>query len=320
MSDETLALADQWARISRQASELSRNDLLEKKLLGLEQLTDTSSSNGGNESTSAVHIEVSAVYTTGQQSSSADPLPVPPTFNPLFPSNDRLVLVASGTLLAVSAVALSVYLSGGLTAAAASAGSIVASSPSSTSSALDNFNYFFRGGSANYATGRASVALLSLQKQLGVKPASTYLSKRAIPSALRVLKKMFIMEIWRRVWLVTFHQMAKGAKSVSRGTVHMYQKYTPLWIRRGFQSLVKSSVQKAVHGTVGQWAGVVAAGASDFVAGMFNTQFESAVHDAAEEVIETALDVAAEVVSDTDTCCDIVEAVIGSASDAVKES
>ena len=98
---------------------------------------------------------------------------------------------------------------------------------------------------------------------------------------------MAIMEVWRRVWIFTFHQMSAVAKKVSRGTVHMYKRYMPLWIRRGLQNVFKSTVQKAVHGTVGSWVGMAAGGASDFVAGVLSAQ-EAAVQEAVEDAVGTA--------------------------------
>jgi len=309
MGDSTLA--DQMERIMHTSSDddvtCTSNEFLERVLLGLEEVDN---SNDNHESAlSTTHVEAVSAH---------EPTPI---FNPLAPSNDRWALVASAGVLALSAVSLTMYMSGSLTIAAASAGSIL-SSQSTVSSASEKFNYFFRGGSVDYATGRISCALLSLQKQLGVERVTTYLSKRAVPSAFRVLKKMAIMEVWRRVWLVAFYQISRGTKSVSRGTVRMYQRYTPFWIRRGLQSMFKSSVQKAVHGSIGTWAGIVATSTTDFVSGMLSTQFESAVNEVAEEAIDTVLDAAADaVVSDVaaDTCRNIVETAIDRVSDAIEK-
>ena len=162
----------------------------------------------------------------------------------------------------------------------------------SSSCTPDKFHWLFRGGGAacNTATSymqAASVGLGAIQRHLHPPTVATFLTKRAIPSALRMLKKMAIMEVWRRMWIFTFHQMSAGAKKVSRGTVHMYHRYMPLWIRRGLQNVVKSTVQKAVHGTVGSWVGMAAGGASDFVAGMLSAQ-EAVVQEAVEDAVGTA--------------------------------
>ena len=55
--------------------------------------------------------------------------------------------------------------------------------------------------------------------------------------------------------------------------------------------MFKSTVQKAVHGSVTSWLGMAASGASDFVAGMLSTQMEAVVEEAGAVVQEAVEDV-----------------------------
>ena len=258
-------------------------DLLEKRLLGMTTTSSRSTaSNNDDEEESEAHLEArgapskfTAAVHEGDETSPRQSQHMA-TYNPLLgplsslPNIDgRWPLIATGTVLAISAIALSLYLSGGLAPSAAATAAVALSSSFTPASAVDKFHWLFRGGGAACNT------------------ASFYVTKRAIPSALRMLKKMAIMEVWRRVWIFTFHQMSAVAKKVSRGTVHMYKRYMPLWIRRGLQNVFKSTVQKAVHGTVGSWVGMAAGGASDFVAGVLSAQ-EAAVQEAVEDAVGTA--------------------------------
>ena len=287
-----------------------QQDLLEKRLLGVAADDKRYANDDGgkddkkeedlisNASDAKIQVEVSAVYADDGAKGPAASTPMKKSqhtsqhvtsYNPLrrlasLPNIDhkgQLPLIATGTVLAVSAIALSIYLSGGLATSTTAAAVLSSCTPATT--AMDKFHWFFRGGAANYAPSRLSIGIGSMQRQLSLPTVATYVTKRAIPSALRILKKMVIMEVWRRVWILTFHQMGKLARKASRGTVHIYHRYTPLFIQRGLQSMFKSTVQKAVHGSVASWIGMAASGASDFVAGMLSTQMETIVQEAAEE-------------------------------------
>lgn len=318
LADATLA--DQLDRILRLSCEedgRQKNELLERRLLGIEEVThDEDVDNNVDNDTEGKQVTEDSV---AKDSASKEKISaalssqnvVPATNNHPFP-----IMGSTAAVLALSAVALSIYLSGGLSAAATMVGSSGAtlSSPAA-SSAIEKFHYFFRGGSVNYTAGRVSCALLALQRQLGIRTVTTYATTKAIPSAVRMLKKMIIMEVWRRVWILTFHQISRTTKRISRGTVHMYQRVVPLFIRRGLQSMFKSSVQRAVHGTVGQWTGMAVAGATDFVNGMLSTQFETVVTEAAEEVVESAVESVLEDVVE-ESCGGLADAVMDSVADA----
>ena len=73
--------------------------------------------------------------------------------------------------------------------------------------------------------------------------------------------------------------------------------------------MFKSTVQKAVHGSVASWIGMAASGASDFVAGMLSTQMETIVQEAAEEAAGAVMQ---DVVEDAveQACGSVVEAAI----------
>jgi len=332
-------------------------DLLEKRLLGIVDDADDSycantSSNDdddGEESQQVVGVQVEVSAVDGDDDAvHAEVAPTSPTtaslasprrklqpkqnqhvttYNPLgigplsLPNNldGQWSLIATGAVLAISAIALSMYLSGGLATSATAAAALSSSCTPAATGGVDKFQWFVRGGgsAATYsymytaAASRVSVGLGAILRHLRVTcsppTVATYVTKRAIPSALRMLKKMAIMEVWRRVWILTFHQMSRGTKQLSRGTVHVYQTYTPFWIRRGLQSMFKSTVQKAVHGTVGSWVGMAAGGASDFVAGMLSTQMEAVVQEAAEEMVEAVV---------RDTVEEAVETACGGAVEA----
>ena len=303
------ALSDQYERIVSRGSGCCSydcwrsQDLLEKRLLGVTRSTASNNDHGEeseaqSEAHEALQVQMATCTSTAAVHDGAETSPRQSqhmaTYNPLLsplsslPNLDgRWPLIATGAVVAISAIALSLYLSGGLApSVAATAAMALSSSP------VDKFHWLFRGGGAacNTATSymqAASVGLGAIQRHLRPPAVATFLTKRAIPSALRMLKKMAIMEVWRRMWIFTFHQMSAGAKKVSRGTVHMYHRYMPLWIRRGLQNVFKSTVQKAVHGTVGSWVGMAAGGASDFVAGMLSAQ-EAVVQEAVEDAVGTA--------------------------------
>lgn len=274
--------------------------------------------------TKIIQVEVSPVYADNNGAQGPDSTQMKKSqhtsqhvtsYNPLrrlasLPNIDekgQLPLIATGTVLTISAIALSIYLSGGLATSTTAAAVLSSCTPATT--AVDKFHWFFRGGAANYASSQLSIGIGSIQRQLSLPTVATYATKRAIPSALRILKKMAIMEAWRRVWILTFHQMGKLARKASRGTVHIYHRYTPLFIQRGLQSMFKSTVQKAVHGSVASWVGMAASGASDFVAGMLSTHMETIVQEAAEEAAGAVVqDVVEETVEQA--CGSVVEAAI----------
>jgi len=323
-----------------------RQELLERRLLGTAVLDAhgddelVSNSNTSDEMQSreapahAIRVEVSAVYDDhvenagGASTSSTTPnadtdtdtevqavtSAAVPTgtrkrrmksqqvseYNPLrrlslpYIDDGQLPLIATGTALAISAIALSIYLSGGLATSATAAAVLSSCTPTT---AVDKFHWFFRGGGA--AKSQFSVGLGPIQL-------ANYVTTRAIPSAFRILKKMAIMEAWRRVWILTFHQMSQLARKASRGTVSIYHRFTPLFIQRGLQSMFKSTVQKAVHGSVTSWLGMAASGASDFVAGMLSTQMEAVVQEAGavvQEAVEDVVEMA---------CGSVIEAAIDS--------
>ena len=333
MSQQTLA--DQFERIvsrscpPRDCDEARTNysywrqqDLLEKRLLGTAADDERYDNDDGNDDkkeredsvsnasdAKIIQVDVSAVKKFQHKSQHVT------SYNPLrrlaslpnIENKGQLPLIATGTVLVISAIALSIYLGGGL--ATSTTAAAVLSSCTPTTTALDKFHWLFRGGAAKYASSRLSVGIGSIQCQLSLPTVTTYVTKRAIPSALRMLKKMAVMEVWRRVWIMTFHQMGKLARKASRGTVHIYHRYTPLFIQRGLQSMFKSTVQKAVHGSVASWVGMAASGTSDFVAGMLSTQMETIVQEAAEEAAGAVVqDVVEEAVDQA--CGSVVEAAI----------
>ena len=344
-----LTLADQYERIisrscpPRDCNKAIRTnynywrqqDLLEKRLLGIAEDERHGNDDGddddeeeeelvSNSSDAKIQVEVSAVYAgngakgpaaSTQMKKSQHKSQHVTSYNPLrrlaslpnMEDKGQLPLIATGTVLAVSAIAVSIYLSGGLATSTTAAAVLSSCTPATT--AMDKFHWFIRGGAANYASSRLSIGIGSIQRELSLPTVTTYVTKRAIPSALRILKKIAIMEVWRRVWILTFHQMGKLARKASRGTVHIYHRYTPLFIQRGLQSMFKSTVQKAVHGSVASWVGMAASGASDFVAGMLSTQMESIVQEVAEEAASAAVqDVVEEAVEQA--CSGVVEAAI----------
>lgn len=340
---DQLTLADQYQRIisrsclPRDCDERTnynywrQQDLLEKRLLGI---AEEKYGNGvddikeeklvSNASNATIQVKVSAVYADngakGPASNEMNKSQHVAAYNPLrrlalrrlasLPTIDdkgQLSLIVTGAVLAISSIALSTYLTGGLATSTTAAAVLSSCTPATT--ATDKFQCFFRGGAANFASSRLFIGIGPIQRQLSLPTVAKYVTKRAIPSALRILKKMAIMEVWRRVWILTFRQMGKQARKASRGTVHIYHRYTPLFIQRGLQSMFKSTVQKAVHGSVASWIGMAASGTSDFLAGMLSTQMESVVQEAAEEAMGAVVqDLVEEAVEEA--CGSVVEAAI----------
>lgn len=88
-----------------------------------------------------------------------------------------------------------------------------------------------------------------------------YMLREFIPKALNTLKKMFLTEVWRRIWAVVLAPLPKPFLVPSEVDI-MRIHWLPDWMKEGFiffrdkvdnfaLSTFKSSVQKSVHGTVG---------------------------------------------------------------------
>mmetsp|Transcript_48706 Transcript_48706/g.137031 ORF Transcript_48706/g.137031 Transcript_48706/m.137031 type:complete len:341 (-) Transcript_48706:29-1051(-) len=88
-----------------------------------------------------------------------------------------------------------------------------------------------------------------------------FMVKEFFPKALSTLKKLFLTEIWRRVWALVLAPLPKPLLVPSEVDI-MRIRWLPDWMKEGFLffrdkvdnfalSTFKSSVQKSVHGTMG---------------------------------------------------------------------
>ncbi|KAL7509324.1 hypothetical protein ACHAXN_006350 [Cyclotella atomus] len=153
-----------------------------------------------------------------------------------------------------------------------------------------------------------------------------YLLKHArrielVPLAIKLVRKCIILEAWRHIW-IRFYKISKRVwKGTRVGSVKVYTKFVPAWIRRGISSTFKSMVQAQVHGVVG---GAIGGIYSSFMGdGMESVMDETPAEGALDGVIESTIDVSVDVVGEK--MVDALESVVesGAAStvvDAIAES
>mmetsp|Transcript_61805 Transcript_61805/g.182463 ORF Transcript_61805/g.182463 Transcript_61805/m.182463 type:complete len:307 (-) Transcript_61805:346-1266(-) len=108
---------------------------------------------------------------------------------------------------------------------------------------------------SSFVVGQVSVGFAALRENFTREPAANYLQQRALPVVWDTVKKMLLMEFWRRVWMVVFRQTKKGLHFIAGKATTIWTKYCPFWIQRGFQSIFKKTVEKRVQAWAGFFTG-----------------------------------------------------------------
>ena len=129
---------------------------------------------------------------------------------------------------------------------------------------------------------------------------------KLIPLATKLVRKCIILEAWRHIWIRIYKISRRVWKGTKVGSVKVYTKFVPAWIRRGINSTFKSMVQAQVHGVVGSAVG-------GFYVSFFGDGGQR-MGDSLEEVIETSVDASVSVAGEQ-----IVESVLES-TEPVAES
>lgn len=90
-----------------------------------------------------------------------------------------------------------------------------------------------------------------------------YLHTKVLPVAIPTLKKMVVMELWRRIWSGTFRALRKTYHRIFHHPYadSMWKNYVPTFIRMGLKKMGIRAVQKRIEGAVegvleGVWDGV----------------------------------------------------------------
>jgi hypothetical protein len=141
------------------------------------------------------------------------------------------------------------------------------------------------------------------------------------PLAIKIIRKCIILEAWRHIW-IRFYKISKRVwKGTRVGSVKVYTKFVPAWIRRGISSTFKSMVQAQVHGALGgAIGGIYASFTGD---GMESVMDEMPIEGSLNEAIESTIDASVNVAGER--MVDALESVVesgaaGTLVDAVTES
>lgn len=106
------------------------------------------------------------------------------------------------------------------------------------------------GGRAGVVVRQISVVIAAFRERIVGEPAAKYVRERVAPVALETLRKMLLMEFWRRVWVVVFSKTRKGLHYIGGKATKLWTSYCPFWIQRGFQQIFKKAVEKRVQASV----------------------------------------------------------------------
>ena len=111
---------------------------------------------------------------------------------------------------------------------------------------------------------------------------------RLMPLVIKVLRKCVILEAWRHIWVRVYKISKRVWKGTRVGSVKVYTKFVPAWIRRGINSMFKSAVQSQIHGVVGSAVGDIYV--SILGDGLGSGINEIPVDESIEGVMETTFD------------------------------
>lgn len=83
----------------------------------------------------------------------------------------------------------------------------------------------------------------------------SYIFEKFLPSGIMALHKMALMEAWRRIWIQVFTNIRRLYKDVFKDSYYnsFWEKYVPLWLRRGVRSLFVKKFQGNLEGIVTSW-------------------------------------------------------------------
>lgn len=151
-----------------------------------------------------------------------------------------------------------------------------------------------------------------------------------IPLATKLVRKCIILEAWRHIWIRIYKISKRVWKGTKVGSVKVYTRFVPAWIRRGINSTFKSMVQAQVHGVLGSAVGSVYASflgdggpvMGDSLEGVIETTVDASVNVAGEQIVETAVE-SAQPIADTisESLSSAVEDTVEIAvSDAITDS
>eukprot|EP00956_Cyclotella_meneghiniana_P018137 scaffold29974_cov60-Cyclotella_meneghiniana.AAC.3 len=111
---------------------------------------------------------------------------------------------------------------------------------------------------------------------------------RLMPLVIKVLRKCVVLEAWRHIWVRVYKISKRVWKGTRVGSVKVYTKFVPAWIRRGINSMFKSAVQSQIHGVVGSAVGDIYV--SILGDGLGSGINEIPVDESIEGVMETSFD------------------------------
>jgi len=166
---------------------------------------------------------------------------------------------------------------------------------------------------------------------------------RPLPFLYKLIRKCIIMEAWRHIWVIVYKPTRYLWKGTLKHSKSAYDRFCPAWIRRGVKSMFHGIVQGAVQAQVGgifesafsgvtfeswSWSSGPSGGSGDIDgssldfmvqdsdAAMKDVILDSMLDsDAAQSLVETAIDDAGSAVEDM---CDAV--IAETSMDALVES
>jgi hypothetical protein len=148
-----------------------------------------------------------------------------------------------------------------------------------------------------------------------------------VPLAIKLIRKCIILEAWRHIWIRLYKISKRVWQGTRVGSVKVYTKFVPAWIRRGLNSMFKSMVQAQVHGVVGSAIGGIYV---DFMGGAGYAVSEIPIDESLEGALETTVDVSVDLVDAVESAVEsgavinlaesISDAISDSLSAAVEES
>lgn len=111
---------------------------------------------------------------------------------------------------------------------------------------------------------------------------------RLVPLVIKLLRKCVILEAWRHIWFRIYNISKQIWRGTRVGSVKVYTKFVPAWIRRGINSMFKSAVQSQIHGALGSAVGDIYV--SIFSDGLGSGVNEIPLDESVEGVMETTFD------------------------------